>query len=272
MSGSKDNGHRSSSLSKTIRILRRIVESKRHWGVQELAKDLDLNVSSTHRLLQALIVEGIVSYDPQTRRYGVGAEFLRLAAIVQGDLSLEEVGRAVMQELVEACDETVCLAAYEPAGQALTPLAVEECDQPLRYTIEIGALWPLHAGASGKAVLAYLPEAEHEIGRGNLKPLTDHTITNPDRLAKELAIVRERGYAFSRGERISQAVGIAAPVFGADGRVVGCLLITIPSHRFSPGSEHRLGSLAARYASHLSKTLGCSVSDSLEMASEGEAR
>jgi DNA-binding IclR family transcriptional regulator len=203
----------------------------------------------------------------------VGAEFLRLAAIARESVPLEEVGRPVMRELVNECAETVCLAAYEPAHKAITPLAVEECDHPLRYTIEIGALWPLHAGASGKAILAYLAEAEIEgvIGEGDLEALTDRTVTDPEQLAEDLEVVQRQGYAFSRGERIAEAVGIAAPLFNAANKVAGCLAITIPSHRFVPGSELRLGPLVAEYAGRISELLGSPTpSRSTEAVSGGE--
>jgi DNA-binding IclR family transcriptional regulator len=258
MSTAGDRGRQGTSLEKALRILRRLVESRRRWGVQELAGDLGLNVSTTHRQLRSLMSEGFVSYDRDVKLYEVGAEFLRLAAIAQQSTPLEDASRPLMRALVEECGETVCLAAYDPARAALTPLAVEESDNPLRYTVEVGALWPLHAGASGKAVLAFLPETEADraIGRGELEALTDRTVTDPRRLERDLVLVRERGYAFSKGERIAEAVGIAAPLFDASERAVGCLLITIPSHRFSSGSEERLGPLAVEYAGRISELLG----------------
>ena len=93
---------------------------------------------------------------------------------------------------------------------------------------------PLHGGASGLAILAFLPEAvQYEVAHKPLVQLTPDTVTDPDALLERLVQVRRDGYAITRGERIEGAVAIASPVFGLiPGDVAGAAGITIPESRF----------------------------------------
>jgi DNA-binding IclR family transcriptional regulator len=94
----------------------------------------------------------------------------------------------------------------------------------------MGETIPLHAGAAGKAVLAYLPDEFVDSRR--LIAFTEHTLTDAEQLAAALAVVREQGWASGVGERVPEAFGLAAPYF-VDGQVAGSLTVTVPRHRVS---------------------------------------
>jgi DNA-binding IclR family transcriptional regulator len=100
-------------------------------------------------------------------------------------------------------------------------------------------------GASGKAILAALPEAElaEYLSRAALTPLTSATIIDAVELQRQVRAARASGVASSRGERIPGAVGVAAPVFGPSGRVVGSVLVTIPEFRHAPDAAARATAL-----------------------------
>jgi IclR family acetate operon transcriptional repressor len=86
---------------------------------------------------------------------------------------------------------------------------------------------PLHATAAGKCYLAHQPEeGVAEYIDAGLEALTSNTITCPDRLRRELAAVRARGYAVSREESVLGVCGIAVPVIGAGGTVSSCLSLS----------------------------------------------
>ncbi len=116
----------------------------------------------------------------------------------------------------------------------------------------------LHTGASGRAVMAFLSEQDRKtvVERTRLAPATEHTITSPEALEQVLAEVRERGYAFSQEERRLGGVGIAAPVFGPGGHVVGEVGVSVPTQRFAPDDEPRLARLVTACAAGITATLG----------------
>jgi IclR family acetate operon transcriptional repressor len=98
---------------------------------------------------------------------------------------------------------------------------------------ERGDVSPLHASATGKAILAFLePKEQKQIIKDiGLESFTDTTITDPKRLETEFARIREAGFSESHGEAIEGTYGIAAPIFSASGRVIASIGASVPVHR-----------------------------------------
>lgn len=106
---------------------------------------------------------------------------------------------------------------------------------PLRLTLPVGTPWPLHAGASNRVLLAFLPPPQREeILRQPLRRITPRTITDPARLRRELDRVRRRGFAYSVGELTPGVAAVAVPVL-AQGRLLGGLTVAGPEARLTPG-------------------------------------
>lgn len=185
----------------------------------------------------------MVAYDPQTRLYSIGTESLRLAALILGRDSWIERCRPLVRDLAARLRETCAFSLYEPQTFTKVMAIVERGPHPLGYDYDVGRRDDLHAGASGKAILAFLPDEEIDaLLRAPLSRATERTIVNPRELRKQIAEIRARGYATSLGERVPGAgFGIGAPVFGPDGRVRGSIVVTIPLFRWR---DSRLPSFA----------------------------
>jgi DNA-binding IclR family transcriptional regulator len=246
-----------SPVFKAIAILRRLAERGEPVGVQRLASDTGLNISTVHRLLQLLAQDGMVAYDAQARLYSLGAEAIRFATLVVGSGSLTDRVRPLVADLARQLGETCAFTLYEPKTFTKVFAVVERGPHPLGYDFAVGTRDGIHAGASGKPILAFLPDKEIE--RFLSKPLprvTERTLVDPEKLRRQIRQIRKRGYATSRSERVSgAATGIGAPVFGANGQVIGAVVVTIPSFRWR---SDRLGETAAtvmRYARRISGIL-----------------
>jgi DNA-binding IclR family transcriptional regulator len=228
------------------------------WGLRELSELLRIPPSAVHRVLSLLQAEGLVQRDADSGRSRVSLEFLRLGWRVALSAPITRTALPVMHSLVSRCNETVFLGLYDRARLEMVLAACVESPHPLRYVVRLHEWVPIHAGASGLAIMAFLPEAERQaiISRTALRPLTERTITEPQELERELARTRRRGYAFSRSQRIPGAVGLAAPVFGPGSRVVGDLILTIPEHRFSGKNEPSLAELLREHATRLALAIG----------------
>lgn len=227
------------------------------WGVREMAAALSMTPSTTHRLLQALDEDGLVQRQPATGRYELGLEFYRLAHAAVAQFGTERIALPLMRTLVEACNETAFLGLYDAKRREMIFAASVESTHPLRYVVETARWMPVYAGASGLAIMAFLPESERRdiIAVSGLRPLTDGTITNPDLLEQELALTRQRGFAISRGQRIAGAIGLAAPIFGATGEVTGDICLTLPESRFETDQETWLAQQVVSCASLVSERL-----------------
>jgi len=228
------------------------------WGVREIAKGVSMNPSTVHRLLGLLEEEGLVRQDDPGGGYRVGTQLLRLAWTASGTHPIRTIALPHMQDLVAASGETATLGLYDPGRGQTCVVAVVESDEPFRYVSTLHEWRDLHTGASGRAVMAFLSEQERKTvaERTRLAPATEHTITSPEALEQVLAEVRERGYAFSQEERRLGGVGIAAPVFGPGGQVVGEVGVSVPTQRFAPDDEPRLARLVTACAAGITATLG----------------
>lgn len=236
-------GNERNPIAKAVKALAWLVQTaESEVGVRQMAAALELSPSNAHRLLTALVVEELVQQDSRTTRYSLGPELLRWAHLVLARSPVRQVALEHMQRLVKACNETAILGIYGRARQEMMFAATIESTHPLRYAIELNKWIPVHAGATGLAIMAFLPEAEIRaiIKRTRLAPLTPRSITAPKRLESELKIVRRRGYAITHGQRTIGAVGLAAPIFGSGGEVVGDIALTIPEQRFDRGATDRL--------------------------------
>jgi len=128
---------------------------------------------------------------------------------------------------------------------------------PVAFHLEIGRSLPLHAGAAAKVLLAYLPERVRErILQQPLARFTPATVTDPDRLRRQCAQIRRRGYAFTDQEADIGVRGVAAPIFGVSGGVVASLCIAGPVERFPDAVVEERGALVVGYASKISQQLG----------------
>jgi DNA-binding IclR family transcriptional regulator len=157
-------------------------------------------------------------------------------------LPMREIAMPHMRSLVAECNEAAFLNVYDRNRQEFFAVATVEADHELRYVIEMFKWKPLYLSSAGWAIMAHLPEEERReiIERTKLTPVTANSVTDAQELEANLAQVRAKGYAFTRGQRIIGAIGMCAPIFGPDGGVIGGVGITFPEQRCQADTEERL--------------------------------
>jgi DNA-binding IclR family transcriptional regulator len=248
-----------SPLSKAFKALTWLVEQPSETGgVRELAGALGMSPSGAHRVLSGLVEEGILRQDAATARYSIGVEFYRLANIAAAKAPIRQVAIKHMRRLVDACNETALLGIYDRGRQEMIFAASIESSHALRYVIELNQWLPIHVGASGLAILAFLrpDEISTVIERTRLAPVTAESITESYRLEVELQKIREQGCASTRGQRIPGATGLAAPIFGSAGEVVGDICLTVPEQRLDRDGERRLLELLRECTARVTQEIG----------------
>jgi DNA-binding IclR family transcriptional regulator len=199
-------------------------------SLAEISRRLGLTAPTTHRLVKALISRGFVVGDAN-RRYGLGPAVMRLASVVMHRADdLIAVAMPSLERLREATGETVSL--HCPVGDERVCVAELISAEPIRMESGIGRIYPLYAGAAGKAMLAWLPDALESV-RGRLTAVGPATIVDPPELEAELRRIRKRGYAVSESEVVAGAASLAAPVFGSSGSVIAAINIAGPSMRWN---------------------------------------
>ncbi|CAM5612261.1 HTH-type transcriptional regulator KipR [Aquamicrobium terrae] len=251
----------------SLGTVQRVVEVLRHLAergdttIKDLSAAIGLVPSTSHRMLDLLVKEGLVERVGERRSYQIGPEFFRLAALVNTRQDIRSLARPYLQQVVDACDETCVLCLYVRSERHMFFAEKIDSSQLLRYQLQLNSPVPVLWGASGRSILAYLPREERRqiFEEAGDAPASGEKRPPIDTLETELAAIRARGYAVSHGQKIAGAVGINSPVFNAAGEVVGSLGITVPQQRLDPSDEPKLGLLVRYHAAALSRVLGASM-------------
>lgn len=189
----------------------------------DVSRHLGLPKSTVFLLLDHLRDRGVVALHPETRRFSSGPALVRLAWRVVGALDLVRLARPHLEALSLETGEDVYLAVRH--GTEFVYVDKVEGALSVRLNTRLGSPRPLHSTAPGKLFLAFGSAAllERVVAEHGLVPMTPSTITDPARLAEELAAIREQGYSFSDAENVEGIAALAAPVRDHTGQVAAAL-------------------------------------------------
>jgi DNA-binding IclR family transcriptional regulator len=246
----------SGTVARVALMLRALAEAGGDASLSDIAARMKLPPSTTHRLLNLLQEQGFVERGQDSRSYRAGLELLRVAGLITSRAQLTDVAQDFMRAVVDACDETCMLSVYLRGKRSTMIAKVIYGSHPLRYEATLYQPTSLVWGATGLGILAFLPQdvIDDVIAHEGPSPASGDAITAVQ-LRRELARIRERGYAHTRGQKIPGAVGISAPVCNGTG-VVAALCITLPDSRFQKGMEARLAGILKDQAASFSAALG----------------
>ncbi len=247
----------SGTVARIALLLRVLAETEGDASLSEVAERMKLPASTIHRLLHLLMAEGFVERGQTPRTYRAGLEFLRVGGLVASRTDLVTVARKFMQGVVDACDETCVLSVYVARTRHAMVTKVIYGSHPLRYEAALYQPSSLVWGATGRGILAFLPDEVRRdiIAAEGPSPADSRKAVKPVQVERELAAIRQQGYALTRGQKIPGAVGMAAPVFDRHG-AVAALCLTIPEARFQATTEARLARTLLQQAEQFSTALG----------------
>lgn len=186
----------------------------------EIATGLDIPKSSLTELLRDLTNPGYLEYDEATGRFSVGTQVMFLAHSYIKRLNIVRDGAPFVHRLFLEVNEFTTMAI--PKGDQCIVVCAETLPSPLAHSLSIGEHLPMLPSALGKAILAFLDEAELDTFLATHKPVSYTAQTRmklPD-IRKEMQEIRQAGVAFSREEYLGGITGIAAPVFNLNGRPI----------------------------------------------------
>ena len=229
---------------KAVQLLRQFSRNEPELGVRDLARRLDMDSASVHRLLRALLAERFVEQDAATRRYRLGFGVVDLAAVRISQHGLLGIASPHLEQLRDETGETVALLVADHMEAVC--LAVVESRQSVRVGYDIGERIPLHASAGGQVLLAHLDEADRRaVYAAGLTRYTARTLTDPDSLEDRLAHIRAERSGWAEDSYFQDVVSAAAPVMDPKQSVVGVVTLAAPMHRCGVADLPRL-SLATR--------------------------
>jgi IclR family transcriptional regulator, KDG regulon repressor len=218
------------TLAKGLDILEALAELD-EIGLSDLARRLKVNGPTLFRILATLVAKGYVQKDAGTSRYRLTLKTWELGAKAVARIALRDRARPYLERLAAETGETVHLSLLQ--GNGIVIIDKVDSRQPVRVDTFVGQRAPAHCSATGKAILAFDPEALRAVLTSGLAQFTSTTITERRALDRELAEVRKVGWASNREEWRPGVCAVAVPIRNTTGTGAAALSITVPTARFA---------------------------------------
>ncbi|MEJ2258190.1 MAG: IclR family transcriptional regulator [Woeseiaceae bacterium] len=236
------------SVLRAIHLLKIFTVERAELRLAELCKLSGLNKATTHRLLQALLSEGMLERDTDSGKYRLGPVVMALGAQAMSFKNLRTEGRSLLRQLAAETGETATLEL--PVEDSM--LILDEISGGHRVAAggNVGTRWAMHATSTGKAVVAFSDNGLARLPE-RLTPLTVKTITSRDALEEQLARIRRRGFAESVDELEDGFSGVGTVIRNASGDILAAMSICGPTHRLTDSRRANLGAILCAAAGQL---------------------
>lgn len=217
------------SVERALTILELVAGERIGLSLSEMAERSGLNTSTCHHLAATLVARGYLAQNGRSRGYVLGNRLNELHEMVQGELDPAILLRDRIEALGKRLGHGVQMAVMSD-NTLLTKLSFPDPHGRVKEADEILKMGASHATATGKAILAWLPDTElvRIISANGLNKYTPRTITSLSGLVEELRLVRRNKYAIDDEEFCDGIVCIGASIRDGSGGVVGAISMTIP--------------------------------------------
>lgn len=245
--------------SKTVMVALGLLDwfslERQQIGLSEFVKLSNIPKANVLRHLTAMEQSGLIKQDMRTKKYQLGFKALELAYLVNKQFNLRDLSLPYMEKVKEETNETVCLQIEDNGwGVCIERL---EPNNKLVYLPPIGSREYLHAGASRKVLLAFLPDERIEdiINKG-LAVVAPNTVTDPMLLRREIKEIREKGYVITESEHVDGVTAISTPIKDRNGNVVASLSVVGPTFRIGEALKEQYLHSLMKAAAEISMELG----------------
>ena len=243
--------HLSTVLS-AIDILDYLSSNKGPISLTEISDHLCRHKTSVYRLLSTLESRQMIKRDPKGKGYSIGEKLWAMGANAISGLPLMEIAIPLLDKTLDEVQETVFLSLLD--GYSVRYLVARHVPTRLQARVAVGTKGPLHATATGKAILAHQDDDFiAQFIKSNLQSFTPKTISDLNDLRSELEVIRQRGYSHTIDEWFEGISGVASAILSHDGKGYAAVGITLPTVRVDSFRLDRLGKIATEVAQEISR-------------------
>lgn len=209
-------------------------------SMTEIAEQIGIHKSTVHRLLATLEKNRFVQRDPVTSTYRLGIRLLQMAYLTLEQSDLRQLSAPFMRQLNEKYQENIHLAVLDDNDVVYVHLL--ESPQRIKLAAAIGQRLPAFATASGKAILAFLPDEQVRriLDRG-MPRYTVFTPASHEKFLEDLAVTRSIGFAVSEREYEDEINAVAAPIFDLNRQPLASIAVAGPAYRLTGDQMLKIG-------------------------------
>ena len=244
------------ALDRALTILELLAANPAGMRMREIAERLKIPANSVFRITGLLEQRGYLRREGEDMRYQLSRKILSLGYAAIGEDKLIGHALDVMQQVRDETKETVLVGVR--VGTQGVVIEQFASTQPIKFLVDPGSQFDLHATAPGKVFLAFLQPAERaELLKGlKLTRYNERTLDTRAKLEAELETVREQGYSLDFAEMIEGLHCVGAPIFDHRGYPIAAIWVTGPSFRFPKAAMPRMGVKLAAAAEQISRRFG----------------
>ena len=215
------------SITRALAVLEAFPKYGPEIGLSELSRKLNLNKTTTYRMVKALETKGYISYSPVGRKYRLGVKVFELGAYFQSKLDIRSFALPYLKNLTEETKEASFLCVRN-GNDAVCIERVETRNKDEYFALRVGGRQPLHCGAASRALLLEMSDKEIETysNETGLPALTPNTITTLSELKNDIELTRKQGYVYSNEDVTIGIVALGVPIRDYSGKIVAAISIS----------------------------------------------
>jgi DNA-binding IclR family transcriptional regulator len=260
-----------SVVAKASRVIEAFLDARSvSLPFHQIRDAAELSPATAHRLLSDLVENGWLTQREDRTHYALGPLLLSVGVVAAEGLTHRRIAQPHIERLRDDCGETVVVAELHDG--LVVPVLRADGLFEMRMNQQLGARYPAYAGATGKLLLANLApdELDGYLRSSPLEPLTARTTTDEKHLRHELELIRRFGLSVSRGERVTDAVAISAPLRDRRGVTVAAVTLSGVASRLGPGELVPAVRSTLACAAAISHELGWTAAGETEDGDEDE--
>ncbi|MBI4786055.1 MAG: IclR family transcriptional regulator [Chloroflexi bacterium] len=246
------------AVEQASRVLLCLAESSQsNMRLTDICDHLGISKSKGHAILNTLKQFELIDKDPKTKTYSLGPALIFLSQRVLENLSYPEVVTPFLENLVKETNGTAAFGLISELHVFV--IAKRDGNQNIGFRLPIGHKFHITLGAHGKAIVAFMDEAERAklLAKKKLYFYGDSSRMDLQRLAEDIAKCQSVGFALDQGDVTPAGItALSAPVFAIRKRMVGCVILLGP---FDASKVQEYGSKTAQAAKQISRKLGAHV-------------
>ena len=248
------------SIDRVFAIVETLASEPHGMTLTDLASSVGLHISTTHRLLSALVSRDYVQKDMETGKYRLTMRLFEISSRVVGGMSLVSVARPFLERLADATNETIHLVARN-RDEVIYLYKEDNNNSVTCMSSFVGKRNAMYCTGVGKCIMAYLPEEEVRgiWDRTAITAYTPKTIVEYPALLIELEQIRKNGFGLDNEEHEVGIMCIAAPVFDYSASPIGAISVSAPSARITEEKKFAFCRLIVENANHITSLLGGSI-------------
>lgn len=223
----------------------------RELSLMDIARQLELPASSVFKILQNLVHRGYLDKDENGKTFRLGYKIFQIGAKYAQQTNITTEFQYIAGQIVSEVNEAVYLAIR--SDRNILYIAEKQSTHHVRFISHLGMKLPLHTTAMGKLFLSAMTDEDvvQLYREQQLGLLTDQTISNLEKLVKQLQKIRQAGVAYSEGEAVQGIRCVAAPIFNANLEMIAAMSISIPTTRWKEETWSQMTDLVMQGAKKL---------------------